>query len=295
MSSRYDSFSYKVFTLLNYALLGALAIICVLPLLHILAVSFSDKAPADARLVGLWPVDFTTDAYEKTFGNQNFIRSFFTSITRTALGTITTMALITMAAYALSKEKHEFKGRNVYAWLFVFTMLFHGGLIPSYIIVQKTGLMNSVWALIIPGAVKIFNMILLLNFFRTSVPKALEEAAYIDGAGHLRTLFSVYIPLAVPSIATVSLFNIVGHWNEWFHGLIYMTKPENYPLSTLLQTIVVQADLSQMSLDASDLEELSNRTVKASQIFIATLPILAIYPLLQRYFVKGIVLGSVKQ
>lgn len=292
---RYDSSTYKVFTVFNYLLLSFLSILCILPLIHILAISLSDKAAADAHLVMLWPVDFTLDAYQKTIDNANFNRSFIISIIRTGLGTFVSMTLITLAAYALSKDKHEFKGRNVYVWLFVFTMLFHGGLIPSYIVVQKTGLINTIWALVIPGAVNIFFMILLLNFFRTSVPKALEEAAYIDGAGHIRTMFSVYIPLAVPAIATVSLFSVVSNWNEWFHGLIYMTKPSNYPLSTLLQTIVVQDDFSQMMLDHNDLEALSNRTVKASQIFIATIPILAIYPFLQRYFVKGIVVGSVKQ
>src|SRR5690606_21466059 len=163
----------------------------------------------------------------------------------------------------------------------VFTMLFSGGLVPSYIVVTKVGLINSIWALILPMAVNAFNLILLLNFFRTAVPKSLEEAAYMDGAGHFRILFSVYLPIAVPAIATVSLFTMVMHWNSWFDGMIYMTDSKKYPLSTFLQTIIVQQDFSKMSVDAETLRNLSQRTVKSAQIFIGALPMLIVYPFLQ--------------
>ncbi|NMO94714.1 carbohydrate ABC transporter permease [Paenibacillus lemnae] len=291
----YRSTSYRIFTTANTILLTFLAILCILPLVHVLAVSLSSSTAADANLVKLWPMGFTTEAYKVTLSNELFVNSFGISVLRTVLGTLISLLLSVMVGYALSKESEHFRGRNFYAWFLVFTMLFSGGLIPGYIVVQKLGLINSIWSLILPGALSVYNTILLLNFFRSSVPKALEEAAFIDGAGHFRTLWKIYLPISLPSLATISLFTMVGHWNAWFDGLIYMTDSSRYPMSTLLQTIVVQRDLSSMSVSADEVQALSNRTVKTAQIFIATIPIIAVYPFLQRFFVKGIVLGSVKE
>ncbi|MBW8349271.1 carbohydrate ABC transporter permease [Bacillus sp. IITD106] len=291
----YKSKSYKIFSVFNYVFLSIITFLCILPLIHVFAVSLSGSSAATANIVKLIPVDFTLDAYKKTIGNENFIRALGVGIYRVILGTIVSMTLMTFAAYSLSKEDHDFKGRKYYVWFFVFTMLFSGGLVPSYIIVTKVGLINSIWALVLPVAVNAFNLILLLNFFRTAVPKSLEEAAYMDGAGHFRILFSIYLPVAVPAIATVSLFTMVSHWNSWFDGMIYMTDAKKYPLSTFLQTIIVQQDFSKMSVDAETLRNLSQRTVKSAQIFIGALPMLIIYPFLQKYFVKGIVLGSEKE
>jgi len=291
----YPSASYRMFTIINTSVMILLALSSVIPLLHILAVSLSDKSAADANLVYLLPVRMTTDAYELTLGNPNFIRSVVNSILRTIVGTGLGIGITIMIAFALSKEKREFRGRNVWAWFFVFTMLFNGGLIPTYIIIQKLHLLNTFWVMVLPGAVNIFNMILLLNFFRTSVPKSLTEAAYIDGGGHFQCLFHVYLPISLPALATISLFTLVGYWNEWFSGLVFLNNADLYPLSTLLQTIIVQQDFSRMNVDPSVVAAISNRTVKASQIFIAMLPVIVIYPFLQNYFVKGIVLGSVKE
>lgn len=290
----HKSNTYKLFTVINYTFLTILSIACIIPLIHILAVSFSGKAAANANLVGLLPVQFTVEAYSKTLENENFIRSLWVAVQRTTLGTLISMVLVTLAAYPLSKEAYHFKRRSIYTWFFVFTMLFSGGLIPFYILIQKLNMMNTLWVLIIPGAVSVWNMILLLNFFR-GVPKDLEEAAFIDGAGHLRTLFSIYLPVSMPAIATLSLFSMVGHWNSWFDGLIFMTDHKNYPLATFLQTIIVQQDFSKVTVRPEDLENISQRTVKAAQIFIGMAPILLVYPFLQRFFVKGIVLGAVKE
>jgi len=289
------SLPYRIFTVCNNIFLAFLSFLCIAPLLHILAVSFSDPSAASANLVKLWPVGFTLDAYNETIGNENFSRALWNGIVRTVAGTAFSMFFMTLAAYALSKDNADFRGRNAYMWVFVFTMLLNAGLIPTYVLVQKLGLINSVWALILPNAISIFNMILLMNFFRSSVPKTLEEAAYIDGASHFRTVFSIYIPISLPAIATVSLFTMVWHWNSWFDGLIYLTDTRKYPLSTFLQTIIVQQDTTQMNIDPEDLKMLSERTVRASQVFIGTAPILLVYPFLQRYFVKGIVLGAVKE
>ncbi|GAA0306531.1 putative aldouronate transport system permease protein [Gracilibacillus halotolerans] len=291
----YKSTSYTVFTICNYIFLGFLGIICILPLIHILAVSFSGSAPANANLVTFFPIEFTLDAWEKTLGNERFLRSLWNGIFRTALGTFISLSCMILAAYSLSKEDHEFKGRKVYVYFFIFIMLFNGGLIPTYILIQNLNLINTIWALVLPSAINVFNMILLLNFFRTGVPKTLEEAAFIDGAGHFRILFSIYLPISLPAIATIGLFTMVGQWNSWFDGLIYLSDANKYPLSTFLQTVIVQQDLSQMNVDASEMKNLSERTSKSAQIFIGALPILLVYPFLQKYFVKGIVLGSVKE
>ncbi|MCZ1268318.1 MULTISPECIES: carbohydrate ABC transporter permease [Paenibacillus] len=290
----YKTKGYRIFSVANYIFLGVLSLLCILPIIHILAVSFSSMAPASSNLVSFWPIGFTTDAYVKTFGNSNFINSLMVSVKRTVIATIIGMVIMLITAFPLSKEDISFKGRSMYTWFFVFTILFSGGLIPSYILIQKLGLMDTIWALILPGALSVWNVILMMNFFR-GLPKELEEAAYLDGAGHIKTLVLVYIPLSLPAIATLSLFTMVYQWNSWFDGMIYMSDVKNYPLASLLQTIIVQQDLSKINVDPSMLENVSQRTVRAAQIFIGALPILLVYPFLQRFFVKGIVIGAVKE
>ncbi|MBY0116808.1 carbohydrate ABC transporter permease [Paenibacillus sp. FSL H8-0317] len=290
----YKTKGYRIFSIANYTFLGILSILCILPIIHILAVSFSSMAPASSNLVTFWPIGFTTDAYVKTFGNSNFINSLIVSLKRTVIATIIGIVIMLLTAFPLSKEDISFKGRSLYTWFFVFTILFSGGLIPSYILIQKLGLMNTIWALILPGALSVWNVILMMNFFR-GLPKELEEAAYLDGAGHIKTLILVYVPLSLPAIATLSLFTMVYQWNSWFDGMIYMSDIKNYPLASLLQTIIVQQDLSKINVDPSMLENISQRTVRAAQIFIGALPILMVYPFLQRFFVKGIVIGAVKE
>ncbi|MFC5648637.1 carbohydrate ABC transporter permease [Paenibacillus solisilvae] len=290
----YKTKSYKAFSVVNYTFLFALSLLCILPLIHVLAVSLSGSAPAGANLVNFWPIDFTMDAYAKTIDNRFFLRSLIISGERTILGTVLSMFFITLSAYALSKDDRVLKGRSVYTWYFIFTLLFSGGIIPSYILIQNLHMMNTIWALVLPGVVNVWNLILLMNFFRT-IPKELEEAALIDGAGHFKTLLTVFIPLSTPAIATLTLFTMVSHWNSWFDGMIYISRADNYPLATFLQTIIVQQDFTKMNFDPKNLQDISNRTVKAAQIFIGAMPILLVYPFLQRYFVKGIVLGAVKE
>lgn len=285
---------YRIFNIGNTIFLLIIALCCILPIFHILAVSFSAKSAADGNLVSFWPVGFTTIAYEKTLNNPIFLGSIWIAVKRTVLGTVLTLALACLAAYPLSKEVHAFKSRNIYAWIFVFTMIFNGGLVPFYVVIQKLQLMNSFWVLIIPGAVNVWLTILLLNFFR-GVPKELEEAALIDGAGHFRTLFSIYLPVSLPALATLGLFSIVFHWNSWFDGMLYLNDKTDFPLATFLQTVIVQRDMSSMSFNPVEMKMLSQKTVRASQIFLGALPVMIIYPLLQRFFVKGLVIGSVKE
>lgn len=290
----YKTRGYRIFSAFNYTLLALISISCILPLIHILAVSFSGSGPANANLVKLWPIDFNFEAYMKTLSNENFYNALIMGVQRTVLGTAVGMTLITLAAYAISKDSHGFHSRIYYTWFFIFTMLFSGGIVPAYILIREIGLMNSIWALILPVAVNVFNMVLLMNFFRT-VPREMEEAALMDGSSHFRTLWSIYLPISMPAIATISLFTMVFHWNSWFDGLLYITDYRKYPLSTFLQTVIVQQDFNKVNPDVTQLKNISQRTVKSAQIFIGTLPILLVYPFLQRYFVKGIVLGAIKE
>jgi putative aldouronate transport system permease protein len=290
----HETTAYRIFNVFNICLLVLLSIMCIVPLIHVLAVSFSAKSAADANLVGLWPVQFSLEAYKKTMNNPIFLHSIWISVLRTVLGTGLTLLITFLAAYPLSKEASVFRSRNVYSWLFVFSMIFNGGLVPFYMVIQKIHLMDSFWVLVLPGAVNTFLVILMLNFFR-GIPKEMEEAALIDGAGHFRTLFSIFLPISMPSIATIALFSMVFHWNSWFDGLLYLSNAKDYPLATFLQTVIIQKDMSSMSMSPKEMELLSQTTVNAAQIFIGAGPILIVYPFLQKYFVKGMTLGSVKE
>jgi putative aldouronate transport system permease protein len=285
---------YRAFSVFNYILLAVICVSCIIPLIHILAVSLSASSPANANMVKLWPIGFNFEAYSKTLNNDNFHNALLVGFQRTALGTVVGMTLMILAGYALSKDGRTFKSRSVYTWYFLFTMLFSGGIVPSYMLIRNLDLMNSIWALVLPGAINVFNMVLLMNFFR-AVPKELEEASLIDGAGQFRTLWSIFLPISMPALATISLFTMVTHWNSWFDGLLYITDYRKYPLATFLQTIIVQQDFNKINPDVNELKHISQRTVKSAQIFIGTLPILLVYPFLQRYFVKGIIMGAVKE
>jgi putative aldouronate transport system permease protein len=280
--------------LLNLVVLTLLGLLCLFPILHTLALSFSSATAAASGRVTIWPVDFTIQSYQFVLENTAFIRSFMVSLMRVLVGTPVNMILTIMVAYPLSRSRHEFRARGFFVWFFLITVLFSGGLIPWYMVIQQTGLIDSFWALILPGALPVFNVILLTNSFR-SIPKELEEAAAMDGAGHWTILFRVLLPLSLPILATLTLFVAVYHWNSWFDGLLLMNSPEKYPLQSYLQTVVVNPDTRMLTeRDLALLRIISNRTTRAAQIFIAMVPILLIYPFLQRYFTTGIKLGSVK-
>jgi len=291
-----DSWGRRTFVAANYVVLALLAALCFLPILHILAISLSSKVQVSAGNVHFWPKDFTFYSYRYVAAQRQFMTSMIITFERVALGTIVNMLLTLLIAYPLSKEAREFRFRTVYVWYFVFTILFGGGLIPWYLTIKNLGLLDSIWALVLPGAVPVFNVILLLNFFRR-LPKEMDESAKIDGAGAWAILLKIYTPLSMPALATILLFTIVGHWNAWFDGLILMNSPSHYPLSSYLQTIITMPDLSKMTNPESGklLAAISDRTVRAAQVFVGMLPILLVYPFLQRFFIHGIVLGSVKE
>jgi putative aldouronate transport system permease protein len=290
------SLAYRLFQILNYVFLIVLSLLCVLPLVHVFALSLSASTAALAGNVMFWPVGFTVDSYKFVLAKPEFVSSLWVSVQRVLLGVTINMMLTILLAYPLSKEVRVFPWRTFYAWFIVFTMLFHGGLIPLYMTVKATGIMNTLWALVLPNAVPVFNVVLLLNFFR-GLPKELEEAAFIDGAGHLTALIRIYLPLATPALATITLFSAVNHWNAWFDGMIFMNSPGNFPLQTYLRALVIQLDFTQLNSDEMmrELQNISEQTTRSAQIFLGALPILIVYPFLQRYFTQGIVLGSVKE
>lgn len=284
----------KTFNIINGIVLLLLAFICLFPFWHIFVLSFSSAEAANMGKVGLLPIDFTLDAYKYVMQRTEFWRATGVSVVRLVLGVTIQMFLTIIAAYPLSKTAKRFRFRMFFAWFFFFTMLFSGGIIPMYMLVRQLNLMNTIWALVLPGAVPVFNVIILMNFFR-GLPSEIEEAAIIDGSGQFRILFTMWVPLAMPSLAALTLFCLVGHWNAWFDGLIYMDTPENYPLQSYLKTVVEKMDYTSVSMaDWQALSSRSERTLKAAQIMVASVPILIFYPFLQKYFVKGITLGGVK-
>jgi putative aldouronate transport system permease protein len=272
------------------------SLICVLPFVNLLAISFSSTTPVAANQVLFWPRGFTVQSYIFMFSNDRFFRAFGISVIRVILGTGLNLVFCVLTAYPLARSKKKLSGRNWYMAYFVATMLIGGGLIPSYLVITGLGLANTIWAFVIPGALPVGNMVMLMNFIR-QLPEELEDAAMIDGAGPFTALVRIMIPLLKPALATIGLFCIVGHWNDWFTGIIYMRDPRNYPLQTYLQTLL-RSFQDMMRLSRGNYLEiltmLNVRTGRAAQLFIGAVPVMAVYPFLQKYFVKGLVIGSVK-
>lgn len=282
------------FQIINYTILALLAALCLFPILNILAMSFSSATAVSAGKVSVFPVEFTASAYSYVMGKKEFWTSLIKSLERVLIGVPLSMVITIMTAYPLSKDNSQLRARSVYAWVFFFTMLFSGGLIPGYLLIQNLHMMDTIWALILPTTISIYNIVLMLNFFR-NIPKELEEAALIDGANQFQTCFLIYVPCAKPSIATLTLFSFVTQWNSYFDGLIFSNFPSSYPLASYLYTVVVKRDLSTLSLDDFKLLTMvDDRTIRCAQIFISLIPIMLVYPFVQKYFVKGMTVGSVK-
>jgi putative aldouronate transport system permease protein len=289
------SLGRRVFLSLNGLFFILYALLCLFPIIHILSISLSSSGAVIAGQVGFWPVDFTTKSYDFILGNTVFWQGFMVSLQRILIGVPFALAITILAAYPLSKNTRDFRPRTIFVWLFLFSSLFSGGMVPTYMIVRNTGLIDTIWALILPSAIAVFNILLLMNFFR-SIPKEIEESAFIDGASHWQLLLKIYLPLSLPALAVLTVFSFVGHWNSWFDGLIYMMDSKNYPLQTYLQSILVNPNAKLTTRANAELMMLiSDRTLKAAQVFVATLPVLLVYPFLQRYFIGGIMLGSVKE
>ena len=287
----------QVFTVFNYIFLTMLGVLCVLPLLNIIALSFSSRNMVNARMVTFWPKQFTVSSYAYMLEKSGLVPAVLITLKRVVLGLVVNMLMTIIVAYPLSKTKEAFRSRKYYVGFFLFTMIFNGGLIPTYLVVKELRMLDTIGVLILPNAVTMYYVLLMLNFFR-GLPSSIEEAAIVDGCNQWQTMVRIYLPLSLPSLATIALFIVVGHWNEWFDGMIYNNKSTNYPLMTFLQYQIINfktSDLRPEQIAANpSLADLDGRAIKSAGIVLCTLPILCLYPFLQRYFVTGIVVGSVK-
>ena len=294
---QYKTRANRIFHFVNIFILAVVSLLCVLPFINLLAISFSDSAAVAAGAVGFTPVDFTLSAYEYALKGGKFIRALFISFERVFLGVGLNLILMVLTAYPLSKTRKKVAGRNIYMVYFVITMLVSGGMIPTYLVVTGLGLKDTIWALILPGALPVYNMVILMNFMR-GIPEEIEEAAAIDGASPFQILTRVLLPILKPALATVGLFCIVTHWNDWFSGMIYMNNPDNYPLQTYLQSLLQNVEQLLRTQSSQDIQallaQMDARTGRAAQLFLGAIPVMVIYPFLQKYFTKGLVLGSVK-
>ena len=286
----------KIFSVFNYIFIIIVCLTCALPILHILAVSFSAPAYASGGHVVLWPMGFSTESYQFAFATGRFMTAFWVSVRRVILGVGINMFLMITTAYPLAKNSLKFSARNYYMVFFGITMVFGGGLVPFFILLSNLGMLDSIWALVLPGGLPVFSMVILMNFMR-SLPDELENAAMVDGAGYFTILFRILLPVLKPALATVALFAFIFHWNEWFTGMLFMNDPDNYPLQTYLQTLLVDFRSLMRTFSGDHMQlvsRLNERTGRAAQLFLGMVPVLVVYPFLQKYFTRGLVLGSVK-
>jgi putative aldouronate transport system permease protein len=280
----------KTFSVFNYVFLTLLSLSMLLPFLHIIAGSFSSGIAIMQGRVTVWPVDFTFDNYRAVLLDKEIWRSFGVTVYITVFGTLLNLIFTSLMAYGLSKR--DLKGRKIIIFLVVFSMIFSAPLIPSYLIVKYLGLLNSLWSLMIPGLISAFNLIIMISFFQ-NISQDLLDSAKMDGCNEYRTLWSVVLPLSLPSLSTIGLFYAVGHWNGYFAALLYIRDQKLFPLQVKLRQLIVESDAEQM-LQTAALTVQSIEGIKMASILVATVPILVIYPFIQKHFVKGSMLGSIK-
>lgn len=291
------SFSDRTFGVFTYVIITLMTLLCLLPLLHMVALSFSDKEAVYAGRVGIWPMGFNLEAYKMILSDQQYFRSFGVSVARVVVGTIYNIITTVLFAFPLAHEKKQWPSRNLYMLFMLFTMMFgNGGLVPWYFTIKKVGMLGTFWALVIPGGVAFGHVILLMNAMR-NLPKSLRESAELDGAGYMSLLFRIYLPLTIPTLAVIVLYCVVGHWNEFFAARILIKKMEQLPLQSYIYSLrMTETHLSTLrTTELMKLETLSGRAFDAAKIVVATVPILLIYPVIQRFFVGGITLGAVKE
>ncbi|NGZ74415.1 carbohydrate ABC transporter permease [Saccharibacillus alkalitolerans] len=283
----------KVFYGVNYFILALAALSCLLPIIHIVALSLSGNEAITLGKVGLWPVDITWTAYSKLIEDTNILGAFRNSLVITLVGTALNMVFTILAAYPLSRK--HFYARRFLTLAIVFTMLFTAGLIPNYLLAKSLGLVGNYGALWLPGLVSVYNLLVLKSFFE-NIPEELEDAARIDGSGEWRIILQIVLPLSVPVIATIALFYGVAHWNSFFNVLIYINDPERFNLSVLIQNMIQsQSLMSELAmLDPDAFRKLTPESIRSAGIIVMILPMLIVYPFLQKYFVKGMLIGSVK-
>ena len=292
-----ESAGDRIFTFFNYLILTTLLVVVLYPLIYITSASFSDSVAVSSGRVWLWPVEPSLAGYEAIFKNRLLVSGFANSLFYTTAGTAINVVMTILAAYPLSRA--DLPGRAWLTFLFFFTTLFSGGLIPIYLVMRDLGLLNTRWAMLLPGALGIWNLLIMRTYFRMSIPPELYEAAQLDGANDFTYLARIVLPLSGPIIAVVALFYAIGHWNAFFSALIYLTDKSLWPLQLVLRDILVQNQVDPSMLAGLDARELARRQelrllLKYSLIVVATLPLMLVYPFVQKHFVRGIMLGSIK-
>lgn len=284
------SLGSQLFNLANYTLLLLIALTCFMPFVNVVASSFASTQEVVEKKLVLFPTTFSLDAYRYIFSTPTLFKALGVSAVITLVGTMVSMALTALMAYGLSRK--YLAGRNLINFIIVFSMLFSGGMIPSFLVVKAVGLIDTYWSLIIPVAVSAFNLIIMRNFFQ-ALPESLEESAKIDGANDFGVLWKIMLPLALPSIATISLFYGVTYWNTYMNAILYINDSDKWPLQVLLRQIVIVSSGMQGENTSVDIIPPA-QTIKMAVIVIATVPMLAAYPFVQKHFTKGALLGSVK-
>lgn len=290
-SQRFNTPAGRVFDVFNFIFLGVVSLTMLLPFIYVLAGSFATEAELSSRAFFLWPKTFTLEAYQYIFSTSTFMRSLLVSIEITVFGTITQLFCTFTFAYALSRK--QLKGRNFVLNCVIFAMLFSGGMIPTFIVVKNLGLLNSIWAVILPAAISPFNMMIIKNYFQ-GIPAELEESARIDGCNEVGILWRIMLPLAKPMVATFTLFYAVGLWNDFMGPLLYINDSTKWPIQLLLRQITLSSSalnaIGQMDPNYVPPEQ----GMKFAVIVVATLPIMIVYPFLQKHFAKGMMIGSIK-
>ncbi|MFS0725979.1 carbohydrate ABC transporter permease [Paenibacillus sp. 1P07SE] len=290
-----DSTSDKMFTVLNGLFLIVVSLLVLYPLIYIVSASFSSPSAVLSGKVWLWPVEPTLRGYEAVFEYKRVWTGFANSLFYTGVGTLVNVAITITGAYALSRK--DLKGRQFIMMLCVFTMLFHAGLIPVYLVVQDLGLLNTRWSLILPTALAVWNLIIARTFFQITIPDEMLEASQIDGCSDFQFFFKIVLPLSAPIIAVLCLFYAVGHWNQYFQALLYLRDPGLQPLQMVLRDILVRNEVNAsliMDVRVAAEQDGLRQLLKYSLIVVASVPILIIYPFVQKHFVKGVMIGSLK-
>lgn len=281
------------FDIINVALLICVLVIILYPLIFVVSASFSDPMLVMQGKVKLIPKGLTIEAYKAVFRNNDIVNGYKNTIIYTVVGTFVNVIMTIAGAYPLSRR--DFVGRNIITMLFTFTMFFSGGLIPSYIIMKKIGLYNNFWVMILPGAVGMWNLIIMRTFFQSTIPLELQEAAFIDGCSNIGILTRIVLPLSSAIIAVMVIFYGVGHWNAFFTALIYFKDRSKYPLQLILREILIQNDMHNMTgTETLVNQQLLAESIKYSVIIVSSIPVLIMYPFLQKYFVKGVMIGAIK-
>ncbi|MEN8077379.1 carbohydrate ABC transporter permease [Clostridioides difficile] len=289
------SLSYKVFLVINAVLLILLAISCLYPFLNMFATSLSTNEAVMKGSVSIWPEGFNLEAYRRILKESQFWIGYKNTILYTVVGTIISLVMTIICAYPLSRK--NLIGKKPILLFMIFTMYFGGGLIPSYLLIKNLGMMNTIASIVLPGAISVYNMLIMKTFFQ-GIPESLIEAAQIDGMGHLGILCKIIVPLSKPILATMTLFYAVGYWNDWFTALIYMNSNSKYPVTLFLRDIVMGVTLQAQSgqaIDASAATSVMAQTMQSATVMLVTVPILCVYPFVQKHFVKGVMIGSVKE